>query len=246
MAFCFPWRAKRKKKHQEAIIPQLDPVLLDILHWCPWKEMERQQFDNRKLQQHIKIHPEGVGAKYEFKSAGRGNIMRYPLFRAVALGASIDVVQHMYDIFPDAIHETGNFSTTPLHAACVYRASLEVIEFLLTQYPSASKIRNKHLNYPIHFACEYGVSTPSVIKILVEVNPQALKEKNKLGQTPYQIIQRKDTSADPDVLRILQEYYQQQATITTNTSGEFIVSSAGGSTEEEPDSSSLYFGGLDG
>ena len=213
------------------------------MKWSPWSKEERQQFSNSKLQQHIQTNPDGVGAKYEFKSAGRGSSTRYPLIRAVSLGASLDVIREMFTIYPDAVQEVGTFNSTPLHAACVYQGSFEVIQFLLQEYPEAAQIRNKHGYYPLHLACEYGVSAVEVIQLLIKANPQALGEKNKLGQTPYKVLkrqqqqQRHEDDDNKNMTRTLQLIQEEQINRGFSIDGEIKSSSTA-----EPNSSSMYFG----
>jgi ankyrin repeat protein len=138
-------------------------------------------------------------------------MVRYPFHRAVGLGAGLDVLKEMHSVSPHAIRELGAFSNTPLHAACAYQAPLDVIAFLLREHPEAAAIQNKHGYFPLHNACEYRVSAPKVILRLIQANPQALGQRNKLGRTPYTTVQRKGDTADPEVLRILYEHTKEVA-----------------------------------
>uniref|UniRef100_A0A7S4K2T1 Uncharacterized protein n=1 Tax=Odontella aurita TaxID=265563 RepID=A0A7S4K2T1_9STRA len=114
--------------------------------------------------------------------------MRYPLKRAVSLGASMDVVQRMTSSHPDAIRDRGvkgtnGYGATLLHTACAYGASEEVVQFLATQYPPALQLTTRHRYLPLHNACETGASA-NVVRILVNMHPGALDHKNVLGRNP--------------------------------------------------------------
>ena len=166
--------------------------LLQLLSLKPWVTAELQQYDNDEVRKVILADPNSVRVKYDFKSGGRGYVCRYPLFRAIALGASLDVVELMS--FPETIQEQGVFRTTPLHSACAYQGSLAVIQFLLRQYPDATKIQNKGGYTPLHAACEHGASSVEVIKLLVEAYPEARSMKNKLKATPYDSAKQNGTN----------------------------------------------------
>jgi hypothetical protein len=180
-----------------------DPELFELLNIAPWDADQRQQFNNDAVQTFVQTTPEAFRCKYEFKSAGRGTEKRYPLYRIVALGGSLEVVQLVCQVWPQALSEATKFRSTPLHAATAFQASLKVIQYLHTEYPDAISITTKHGYTPLHNACEYGAS-PEVIQYLVDAHPEAGVRINKLGKTPYQTAQK--NNAEPMVLSLLAEY----------------------------------------
>jgi hypothetical protein len=197
--------SKWQKNQYDKIVPAADSELCELLKWKPWDSDERQHFDNDGLRKRVLECPQGVAVRYEFEAPGRGNRKRYPFFRAISLGATLDVLKIMYDIYPPAIKDAGtngSFRSTPLHAACAYRAPLEVVKLLIREYPEAAAIKTNHGYTPLHNACEYGVSSPDVIKLLIQTNPQALEQRNKLGNTPF-LTALKSPHTDPAVLKIL-------------------------------------------
>jgi hypothetical protein len=215
--------SKWQKNKYDNIVPAADSELCELLKWKPWDPDERQQFDNDGLRKRVLECPQGVAVQYEFKAQGRGSRKRYAFFRAVSLGATLDVLKVMYDIYPPAIKDAGtSFRSTPLHAACSSQASLEVMRFLIQEYPEAAAITTKHGYTPLHNALEYGVSSPNVIQLLIQANPQALEQRNKLGNTPF-LTALKSPHTDPEVLKILKERSKGDIAVTdvTSPSSEF-------------------------
>lgn len=179
-----------------------DPELLALLSLNAWVDDDRQRYDNEAVLRVMETNPSAACAKYEFESAGRGHIIRYPLYRAVALGASLSVVTLMGNACPASIHEKGVFGNTALHSACAYQAPLETVSYFLNNMtPQEAGQRNKHGYTPLHNVCEYGASSLDVIVALVQKSPQTLTLKNKLGKTPYETAAAK--GANEEVLSLL-------------------------------------------
>ena len=195
---------KKQKKKTSPKEPEPDPELFRLLSLNPWESSQRQLYDNQAVEKVVMANPDAVCCKYEFKAPGRGTLCRYPLYRAVSLGATLTVVQLMHAACPDAIREESKFRSTPLHAACAYRATIDVIEYILQHAPESVMVQTKHGYTPLHNACEYGVSSSQVITLLIDAYPEALMIRNKLGKTPYETALR--NSADPIILDILVKY----------------------------------------
>lgn len=208
-----------------------DPELFQLLRWKPWDEDERKKFNIESLRKHIQSHPEGVGIKYEFQAPGRGYQKRYPLQRAIALGATLDVIEQMYTIYPPAMQDSSSpFSrSTPLHSACAYQASFDVIKFCLQKFPEAAHMQTKYGYTPLHNACEYGKPCIDVIQLLIKANKQALTIRNRLGKTPYETAAN-NPNIDPTILEVLRNEQQSVAesppveTEDTETAGEISSS----------------------
>lgn len=189
------------------------------------------------LRECIRRNPNCVSVKYRFKVNGaRGHYECYPLQRAVAIGASLDVIQTMYEIFPAAVREidsSSNTRSTPLHAACCStkrksrrnpgsdkssasssssRSRLDVIKFLLSEYPDAAKVRTKYGYTPLHNACEYYYDVNGVNNE-VEEAAAAAAEDGSSGTPPTAATSSSaaDASSDDDelleLIRLLVEAY---------------------------------------
>jgi hypothetical protein len=80
-----------------------------------------------------------------------------------------------------------------------------VLKFLIQEYPEAAAIKTNHGYTPLHNACEYGVSSPNVIKLLIQANLQALEQCNTLENVTF-LTALKSPHTDLAVLKILKEH----------------------------------------
>ena len=130
--------------------------------------------ENDLLRELIKRNPRSAETKYPFDSVCRLGSVR-PIYAAVALGASADVVELLCDACPAALLDRSACSWTPLHAACVHGASLGVVKLLTERCPGALAERDIKKQTPLHSACE-SQAQPDVIDHLVRMRPEALSE----------------------------------------------------------------------
>ena len=114
----------------------------------------------------------------------------YPLFHAVALPASIDVVKKLHNLNPMAIQDVNLEDLTVLHHACIFRADYKIIKYLVKHYPQACAMKTYSYT-TLHSALESSICSVTLAKLLVKTNPDVLHMKTKLKETPKDIALRK-------------------------------------------------------
>eukprot|EP00957_Ditylum_brightwellii_P056146 4256700-Ditylum_brightwellii.AAC.1 len=105
-----------------------------------------------------------------------------PLHTACSNKAPVDVVSALLRVWPDAARQKDVSGNTPLDTACSKEAPVEVVSALLCEWPDATKEMNcqyeGNYNFPLHLACcNYA-----------PVEPDAVKEENYNGNTPFQLV----------------------------------------------------------
>lgn len=192
-----------------------DADLFELIQFNPWDAEQRAKFDDEILYWYANEKPKSFRAKYDFHAQGKGKNNMFPLYRIIALGASLRTVEAVVAAYPPAVlyrHHVNK--TAPLHAACMYPSFYQagVIELFLDLDPESITETNKHAFLPIHNACCATIPTPiglEAMQILVEAYPEALLKKNKLGQTPVEAA-KENKDFVPDVLTYLEEMEQHQ------------------------------------
>ena len=114
----------------------------------------------------------------------------YPLFHAVALPASIDVVKKLHNLNPMAIQDVNLEDLTVLHHACIFRADYKIIKYLVKHYPQACAMKTYSYT-TLHSALESSICSVTLAKLLVKTNPDVLHMKTKLKETPNTLISEK-------------------------------------------------------
>jgi len=153
----------------------------------PWKSCH----DDR-LRSLVQANPHSIAlqVKYPFDCTDRFGSVR-PIYAAVALGASADVVALLCDACPNSLLDRSACGWTALHTACALGASLEVVQVLTQKCPSALAERDIKKQTPLHAACESVRADPSVIEYLVQMRPESLQEtacsSGVYGQLPLHI-----------------------------------------------------------
>eukprot|EP00566_Odontella_aurita_P017115 CAMPEP_0113572356 /NCGR_PEP_ID=MMETSP0015_2-20120614/26045_1 /TAXON_ID=2838 /ORGANISM="Odontella" /LENGTH=269 /DNA_ID=CAMNT_0000475371 /DNA_START=249 /DNA_END=1055 /DNA_ORIENTATION=+ /assembly_acc=CAM_ASM_000160 len=124
----------------------------------------------------------------------------HPLFAALALGATQDVVHHLYEACPKALGETTRSGLTPLHLACKYSAPAKVVEFLYHHCPShASRMTKTSRSTPLHLAASSGASV-EVLRLLSVKSPQSvLAAQDRRGNTPLHCAALSRSSTDESI-----------------------------------------------
>uniref|UniRef100_A0A7S2EJM5 Uncharacterized protein n=1 Tax=Ditylum brightwellii TaxID=49249 RepID=A0A7S2EJM5_9STRA len=143
----------------------------------------------------------------------------YPLFAALALGASQDIIHKLYDFYPMALGETTRAGHTALHIACQHGAPAPDVVFLLRHCPSHAKSKSKETwSTPIHLACstKRGACV-EVIRALAIQNPAAFAEQDRRGNTPLHLACL-NRSSSPEVIRSIVAH-RRAALETTNLNG---------------------------
>eukprot|EP00567_Pseudictyota_dubia_P002347 CAMPEP_0197468678 /NCGR_PEP_ID=MMETSP1175-20131217/66209_1 /TAXON_ID=1003142 /ORGANISM="Triceratium dubium, Strain CCMP147" /LENGTH=392 /DNA_ID=CAMNT_0043004789 /DNA_START=62 /DNA_END=1238 /DNA_ORIENTATION=+ len=122
----------------------------------------------------------------------------HPLFAALALGATVDVVRALYEACPKALGETTRTEgLTPLHLAARYGACCKVVEFLLHHCPSHAGRK------ALHLAARYGACC-KVVEFLLHHCPSHAGRKSKgTWMTPLHYAAASSSSCRSDVVRAL-------------------------------------------
>jgi ankyrin repeat protein len=108
---------------------------------------------------------------------------QYPLLIAIN-NQSIEVILKMIELFPIAIEQNDNDGYYPLHKACQREWSEAFILKLLENFHFAATQRTVEKKlFPLHLACDYQRSIV-VVRQLVKLYPQALKEMDYMGWYP--------------------------------------------------------------
>jgi ankyrin repeat protein len=116
-----------------------------------------------------------------------GDCDQYLLHMACTFGASVEVVQILYEINPNIISTSDDDGNLPLHLACKTNSSSQVIEFLIEKYKVALQIQNSHYHTPLHLACSNKDSSVDTIRKLVTMYPKATKSGDINGELPIHL-----------------------------------------------------------
>eukprot|EP00567_Pseudictyota_dubia_P017362 CAMPEP_0197445794 /NCGR_PEP_ID=MMETSP1175-20131217/10924_1 /TAXON_ID=1003142 /ORGANISM="Triceratium dubium, Strain CCMP147" /LENGTH=267 /DNA_ID=CAMNT_0042976811 /DNA_START=320 /DNA_END=1123 /DNA_ORIENTATION=+ len=173
-------------------------MLLDVNNEWP-----RDTLDEDAIGRAIARNPQNARRTHRFSvpnthSEGEA----HPLFMAVAVGASLDLVKTLYEAYPKAIEVT-TAGMTPLHCALIsndWRSRpdnrgeeellLEMVGFLIEEYPQALTIRTSiGRNTPLHFACT-SCAPFEILRLLAEKYPGAVNARNNKRLTPLDIVFR--------------------------------------------------------
>jgi len=117
-----------------------------------------------------------------------------PLFWALKLRTSANVILRLVDAFPEAVSEThGQEQWTALHY--VGDLNLEVVSALLRREPCAAKLKDWQSRLPLHWAAERNVSV-DIVKLLLHAYRDATQCEDAFGQLPLRIALENDASQD--------------------------------------------------
>ena len=108
-----------------------------------------------------------------------------PLHYSCAFEASLDVVQFLYDKYPEGVCTPRKDHVYPLHLACgYYSGKPTVINFLLDKFPDGASQRCTDLYwFPLHSAAQGGVPL-CVVQRLYSLFPEGVTGLDKYGKTP--------------------------------------------------------------
>lgn len=175
-------------------------ALHDLLKIDPCVEEERVKLNNSAVREALRVNPDVAKDRYDF------TVLNYtynlhPLSMAIAIGAPLDVVELLYDAFPEAVEDKTPTGETGLHFACWFHAPVDVVRFLAKAHPMAMKSKNQLGWTPLHLACVFQ-SPLEVVRILAEGYPDAMEEKSESGSTPFMLA--KNNSASSEVQALLE------------------------------------------
>lgn len=119
------------------------------------------------------------------------------LSACVGVGAPFHILDQILKLDPDQYLKTDCFGATALHIACLNGQEYEIIEYLLDRCPDmAFIVDSEAARTPLHHITEClcigeidVVSGKKVILKLFEINPSAIFQTDKYGDTPIDIVQ---------------------------------------------------------
>jgi ankyrin repeat protein len=94
---------------------------------------------------------------------------------------SVEAVQELIHVFPQAVTDQDILGDTPLHVAASYpQTSAAVIKVLLEADLTTASIANNEGLMPLHMACRYAPKNEAVILLLLEKYPYAARHPIKV------------------------------------------------------------------
>ena len=103
---------------------------------------------------------------------GQSTCRFLPIHSACARQPPVSIICALLDAFPEGVNARDDNGMYPLHYASANHASVEVIDVLLSAFPDANQLRVEADGaLPIHLAAQWGVSSLSVIDLLLAENP---------------------------------------------------------------------------
>ena len=107
----------------------------------------------------------------------------YPFHFACAAGLPLEVLNILYQAYPEAATQTDREGNTVLHLICEKRPSVELLDFVVDIHPEAVSIPNKRKNLPLHVAAANRATWP-VFERLIELHRPAVWTINGRGRLP--------------------------------------------------------------
>jgi hypothetical protein len=87
-------------------------------------------------------------------------------------GATVEAVELLINVFPQALTAANDGGCTPLHSACRFGAPLKIVRLLVGRGPEAVELRDNHRSTLLHLACIGGGSSATV-RYLLHIWPVA-------------------------------------------------------------------------
>jgi len=115
----------------------------------------------------------------------------------------VDIVQRIFEVYPNALTEQDAFGWLPLHYACANGSSAELVMFLTNIYPDSKVVVDRRGRTPLHFAVgnEDRSPDPASVRILAETGAARRADEN--GSLPMHYACAYGASVE--VLKILLE-----------------------------------------
>lgn len=136
-----------------------------------------------------------------------------PLHSACARQPPLDIVIKLLSLYSEASSIIDDNGMYPLHYACANQASAEVIELLLVHYPQANNHRvEMNGSLPIHLSAQWGVSSPVVMKLLLNQNTSLACARDNDDLSPLELaINAEDYEYKDEVIDILRRCFEREA-----------------------------------
>jgi ankyrin repeat protein len=125
-----------------------------------------------------------------------------PLHLACDNGAELELVKELIPEYPLACIAQTMYGATPLHIAVARRAPLSVLKVLVKGHAAALKVGDNKGRTPLHIAVLVQADFKTM-KLLAK--KKALKKKNIMGQTPFEVAETMaDATFADDVMKLLE------------------------------------------
>ena len=146
-----------------------------------WHYPEAHNFVLSVIQQYPELASETFEDSYDE--------VRYPLSHLLVARASLDVIQAVYNLYPDVISKKqGSRGDYCAHDACWYGNNTEVVKFIVTEFPEALTMKNQFDRLPMHDALrssqvsrsgKWTELTPlKTLQFLLEMYPQWIPDND--------------------------------------------------------------------
>ena len=114
------------------------------------------------------------------------NEMKYPLALLVRARARLEIIESVFQIFPQAIsRRNGSHQDTVLHDACWYGCSTEIVKFLAMEFPEALTKTNDYRRLPVHDSMRNNTSKNAkseTVRMLIEMYPDSMTLRDNDGK----------------------------------------------------------------
>jgi ankyrin repeat protein len=103
---------------------------------------------------------------------------RVPLHHAVRNPNAGVIVRYLTELYPAMLRHRDTSGWTPLHSAARYASNPAVLRYLAEQYPAALQAPDEDGWLPLHHCARGNSAHMDVLKLLVDLYPDALTVKN--------------------------------------------------------------------
>mmetsp|Transcript_20523 Transcript_20523/g.29770 ORF Transcript_20523/g.29770 Transcript_20523/m.29770 type:complete len:551 (+) Transcript_20523:78-1730(+) len=166
-----------------SLVTSRDNKLFQLLDIDPYSDKKAcEKFDDEAVVALLKRKPRLAAAKYQFRYGSKTRCV-FPLQHALHHGASIHIVEALYEAFPIALAEIN--VTTVLHCLCT-KTSAEVGVFVINSLPDFAFdawVKDSDDDTPLHFAFHHNAPV-EVLSKLLEFWPEDVWAQNTHGVTP--------------------------------------------------------------
>ena len=135
----------------------------------------------------LKANPEAVSSK--------DNKGWLPLHVYARTGANSAILLRLVNAYHTGIREVDSKGRLPLHLACMSGrgddAFLEMLSHIIDLYPRALSAKEKqHSFLPLHMACSASYTSDSLVKLLLDRYPDAIKKTDAFSSLPLHLAVR--------------------------------------------------------
>jgi hypothetical protein len=209
----------KEEIHKEVLASYLESLWLEVQEG-PRPLSSSKAVTMRRALNLVKRHPKLLTQEV-------GDI--HPICVLIKSGATLQDIQEIYRLNPDVFQDPRAIDDCcgPLHVACLW-ASNEVIRFLAMKCTTLLSVQDCEGDLPLHIALgsrnPNGISLET-IRLLAELSPEALKAKDKAGNTPLALAVANDCPLDVleylvsvfpedhDTLEVQRDYYARHDTV---------------------------------